>query len=424
MNHVHHDEWEYKLTLGFEIGSWIDNSVATSQETMIAMRRHLHAHPEASGCEVQTTDYLYQQLLDSGLRPRKLEDDCGLIVDVEVGSPDPSIPFVAVRADIDALRLPDRKSVEYKSRHEGLAHACGHDAHSTVVAHVARLVRELAATAEAKSISGRFRFLFQPAEEICEGGRSLVRQGAMEGVGVILGLHVEPMLPAGMVGIRYGTLTAHCDEILIKVTGKGGHAARPHHTTDPIGASAQLVSTLYQMVPRTADSREAAVLTIGSINGGQAPNVIPDQVVLQGTLRTVDSQSRSAIRKRIADVCHSIASMTGNDVTAEWVRELAAVDNDRQVTEVIHSVAKSVIGDESVFVIDKPSMGGEDFSAYLDHAPGCQIRLGCARPGEDWPLLHSPVFDIDERALGIGVRILTRSALELANQFQQAKDES
>jgi amidohydrolase len=394
---------------------WIDRQVAESHEELVSIRRHLHAHPEESLCEFETTSYLFRKLTDAGLAPRKCEDDRGIIVDVDVGTADPALPRVAVRADIDALRLTDRKDVEYKSTKDGMSHACGHDAHATVVLLVARLTHQIATEFETQhQPAGRFRFLFQPAEEVCEGARSLVRQGAMDGVGAILGLHVEPMLPAGMVGLRYGALTAHCDEILIRLNGRGGHAARPHHTTDPIGAAAQLITALYQTLPRTIDSREPAVFTVGRIAGGLAPNVIPDNVEIQGTLRTVDSNSRSAIRKRIGEVCHAIASMSGNDVTVEWVRELGAVRNDTHVTQVVHNVSRELIGDESILEIDKPSMGGEDFSVYLDYAPGCQIRLGCARPGVDWPLLHSPVFDIDERALGIGVRILTRSAFELA----------
>lgn len=405
-----------------EVGTWIDQHVAAAQDSLVATRRHLHAHPEASLHEIQTTDFLYQQLHDAGLSPKKCEGDCGLIVDVTIGQPDPALPIVAVRADIDGLRMSDRKDVDYKSVNDGIAHSCGHDAHSTVVLQIAKLAHEISGKFNAdKMPGGRFRFLFQPAEEVCEGARSLVRQGAMESVGAILGLHVEPLLPAGMVGIRYGALTAHCDEIHMVISGRGGHAARPHHTTDPVSATAQLVSALYQILPRTTDAREPSVFTIGRIAGGLAPNVIPDEVELQGTLRTVDSQSRLTLRKRIAKVCHAVASMTGNDVTVEWTRELGAVRNDSDVTRVVHDVAQSVIGDESILEIPKPSMGGEDFSAYLDHAPGCQIRLGCARPGEDWPLLHSPVFDIDERALGIGVRILSRAAFALASQLAAGK---
>ena len=401
-----------------QAGKWIDQQVADGYDNLVSVRRYLHAHPEASLCEIETTDYLYRQLTEAGLSPTKCEGDCGLIVDVDVGAPDPALPRIAVRADIDGLRMTDRKDVDYKSVNDGIAHTCGHDAHSTVVLHVAKLVHEISTTFDPeKRPTGRFRFLFQPAEEVCEGARSLVRQGAMESVGAILGLHVEPLLPAGMVGIRYGALTAHCDEIHMRINGRGGHAARPHHTTDPISAAAQLISALYQILPRTTDSREPSVFTIGRIVGGLAPNVIPDEVKLEGTLRSVDSNSRLTIRKRISDVCHAVASMTGNDVTVDWGHNLAAVRNDSEVTRVVHDVARDVIGDESILEIAKPSMGGEDFSAYLDHAPGCQIRLGCARPGEDWPLLHSPVFDIDERALGIGVRVLTRSAFALANHL-------
>jgi len=236
----------------------------------------------------------------------------------------------------------------------------------------------------------------------------------MDGVDAILGLHVDPERIVGKVGIRYGVLTANCDEVVIVVGGHGGHAARPHHTLDPIAASAHLVSTLYEFLPRSVDARNASVFTVGKIEGGYAPNVIPESVEMHGTLRTTDAESRQLLQQRIRDICSGVEQSSGTRVEVRFQQPLKSVDNHPRIAAALEEASLAVVGRENIDLIDQPSMGGEDFSVYLDHAPGALLRLGCADPADDSPpFLHSSLFDVDERAIALGARVLLRAAFLL-----------
>ena len=398
-----------------EFEAWLDRRVAGRTSDIVATRRHLHKHPEPSGLETETTRFLANELSRAGLTPRECDNGVGVIADLDIGPAAEDLPRVAVRADIDGLRLDDEKTVEYRSSRPGVAHACGHDAHATMVLETARCLaagRQSATLPSEQAI--RLRFVFQPAEETCTGARWMVRQGALDGVNSIVALHVDPQCEVGHVGIRYGLMTAHCDELAITVEGRGGHAARPHDTTDVVGAAALLITTLYQNVPRSIDARRPGVLTIGRIASGQALNVIPSHVELEGSLRTTDVATREMLRGRIREICDGVAVTTRNHIQLEFSNALSAVRNHRHVTSVVEAASCRVLDRNAIQTIHEPSMGGEDFSVYLDYVPGTQFRLGCASPGVEWPLLHSPVFDIDERALALGIRILSRSALMLA----------
>lgn len=412
---------------GFDAEAWrrlepwegrLDAQVARLADEQVAIRRHLHAHPEPSGAEVETTRFVQQRLTAAGLGPRVLENPqglpTGLVVDAVLGQPRPDGPLIALRADIDALRLADEKTVDYRSRVSGVAHACGHDAHTAILL-TAALAGIGAAHDDGLSGGVRLRFLFQPAEETSEGARSLVEHGAMDGVAAVLGLHVDPERTCGEVGIRYGTLTAHCDEVEIRIEGHGGHAARPHHSIDPIAAAAQLVGALYQSLPRSVDSRHPSVFTIGRIAGGSAPNVIPEQVELHGTLRTTDTPTRNRLLDRIQEIGRGVEQASGSRIAVRFLHPLGSVYNDPKITAALESACRRVIDAERIILLDKPSMGGEDFSVYLEHAPGAMLRLGCAVPGGKAPFLHSPLFDLDERALALGTRILLRTALLLSH---------
>ncbi len=383
---------------------------------VVATRRHLHAHPEPSGEETETTRFLAEQLRQAGLPVVALPRGSGLWTDLELGQVTRTTPRIALRADIDALRIQDEKDVPYRSRYAGVAHCCGHDAHAAMVLGTALAAqRMLRGTVPYVGPPVRLRFLFQPAEETCEGARWMIEQGALEGVDAILGVHVDPERTAGTVGIRYGVLTAHCDELDVLVDGRGGHAARPHHTIDPIAAAVQLVATWYQLVPRSVDSRDPHVLTIGKIAGGSAPNVIPQCVELRGSLRTVSDAARMRLKRRIEQIAQGVAEATGARIHVRFLNPLPAVVNAPVPTAALHYASIAVLGADQVEILEAPSMGGEDFSLYLPHVPGAMLRLGCAKPGmPDWPLLHSPLFDVDETALPTGVRILLAAALVLA----------
>ena len=381
----------------------------------IAVRRYLHTHPEPSGDEVQTTQFIVERLLALGIVAHIPARGVGVLADLKIGSPATDAPIVAIRADIDALRMQDRKAVPYASGCPGVAHACGHDAHMTVVLAAAELITTLSRRLPESDVpSAHFRFIFQAAEETAQGANWMVEDGALLGVTSILGLHVDPTIPAGKVGIRYGVLTAQVDEVLLEVRGKGGHAARPQHTSDPIGTAAMLVSALYQSVPRRADSLTPMVFSIGSIHGGTASNVIPDRVEITGTLRSTEQRTRDSVLRSIRQICAGIAAATANTIDVTYRSPLGSVINDITVTSAIEAATIQVVGGENIVLIDRPSMGGEDFAVYIDHVRGAQFRLGCAGPEGDWPLLHAPTFDVAERAIPLGARIMTRAALLLA----------
>ncbi len=197
----------------------------------------------------------------------------------------------------------------------------------------------------------------------------MVESGAMDDVAAIIGAHVDPMYRVGMVGIRYGVLTAHCDEVLLRLEGRGGHAARPYLTTDPVAAAAQLIGALHQNLPRSVDARNPSVLTIGRIHAGEASNVIPDHVEMSGSLRTIDAETRDILIKRLHEVCQGVEIATGNRITVGLHNSLAAVHNDHRVVAALETVARSIAGEDAIHFLERPSMGGEDFSVYLKHGP-------------------------------------------------------
>lgn len=412
-------------TAGTELDCWVkpfDLAADRLAGDVVRFRRHLHRHPEPSGEEVETTQFVASRLESIGLTARGCLSDAGrkvgLIADCDLGRPAAGTPRIAIRCDMDALRIPDEKDVEYRSQHDGIAHACGHDAHTAILLGIATAAAELNADAAAGNGNAptglRLRFLFQPAEEISGGARWLVDQGAMDGVDAVIGLHVDPERPAGEVGIRTGVLTANCDEVDVEIRGHGGHAARPHHSHDPIAAASQLVSAMYQQLPRSVDSRDPSVFTVGRINGGYAANVIPECVRLQGSLRTIAASSRSTLKRRMREICEGVARAAGVEIDLRFSAPLNAVVNDPLVAAALEAAARRVLGAGGVKRIDRPSLGGEDFSVYLERAPGALLRLGCAAPGEKAPFLHSPRFDVDERCLPLGMRILFQTAVHLS----------
>ncbi len=386
----------------------IDRAVEELGGEMISLRRHLHMHPEPSHEEFQTTSLLAQRLEDRGIACRVAPSGRGLIA----GSLDGE-RLVALRADIDALRIRDEKDVPYRSCREGLMHACGHDAH-TAMAYgatlaLAGLCRELGVEKPS------WRTIFQPSEEEGEGAAEMVGAGAMEGVSSILALHVDPDRCVGEVGWRIGPLTACCDELHLVVHGRGGHAARPHLAIDPIVAAVQFLSMAYLQVPRSVDSREPVVVTFGAITGGTQSNVIPDKVVVRGTVRTFSRAVTARVEEQLLSISRGIESLTGARLELSFLHGPDAVVNDPAVTTAWVQELGGLVGQRNVREITLPSLGGEDFAAYLKEAPGCLLRIGAATPGTGtWPSLHSPLFDIDERMLTIGAKALARGAIMLS----------
>lgn len=400
----------------------LDAAIEQHAAEMVAVRRHLHMHPEPSGCEQATTQYLLGRLRQIGPHPGAHPDgegtsrfatrfgpeQRGLIV--EPSAPQGDGPCIGLRADIDALHIDDDKQVDYRSKVDGVMHACGHDAH-TAMTFGAILALDAAAQQGALPWPVNWRAIFQPAEESAVGAREMVDAGAADGLRGILALHVDPTRRTGTIGVRAGNFTADCQEINIHIHGQGGHASRPHESRDPIAAAAQLITSMYQFVHRTIDSQEPVVVTIGQINGGSNYNAIPDRVFLRGTLRCFDRLVKEHAIKRIDRLASGIATASDTTITIEYRSGPPAVRNDAAMTDLIRRAATELLGEESVQRIDRPSMGGEDFANYLEKTPGAMFRLGCARePSESAPL-HSPRFDIDEAALPIGAKILARTAV-------------
>ena len=261
-----------------------------------------------------------------------------------------------------------------------------------------------------------WRAIFQPAEEVSEGAIEMIEAGAVEDVRSIVALHVDPELSVGRIGQRSGVLTAACQEVRITVRGVGGHAARPHLAVDPIAVAAQLVTVLYQALPRSVDARDPSVVTFGSIRGGTGPNIIPDEVELLGTIRTLSDRAAAQVEERISQVARGLATASRCTIDVSFLRGTASVYNDPAVTAVCVQAAGQVVGSANVEEIRLPSMGGEDFSGYLKHVPGCLLRLGVASLDRPRHPLHSPHFDIDEDALTIGARLLAHSVVLLSSE--------
>lgn len=407
----------------------LDTVVADNANQVVALRRHLHAHPELSGAELQTSLHLYQLLGKLKLDLRMGPEGCGVIAESPNASgeptsagglPPPPPNRIAFRGDIDALSIQDEKKVPYRSTHTGIMHACGHDAH-TAIAYGTILALTKLQQQDQLPWPVAWRAIFQPAEETASGAAQMIANGVLEGVEKIFALHVDPMRRTGEIGLRAGPLTAHCDMLKFTVRGEGGHAARPHESKDPIAAAALLISTLYQFVPRATDSLDAVVLTIGQVQGGKNPNVIPDTVSLSGTLRTLDAAVRTRTVEQIRQVVRGVEEITDTKIGIDFPVSIPSVQNDAELTRLVWQAAEEILGTDNVQLIPRPSMGSEDFACYLAHIPGVMFRLGSAADLAATTSLHTPKFDIDETALAIGTRLMTRAVIMASQPMDDPK---
>lgn len=403
------------LGLSSELISEINSHTANILPEIVEIRRYLHRHPELSEQEFATTDYLARQVETLGLQPKITEQGTGLICDFvhNAVSAEP-LERLAIRGDIDGLPICDAKLVDYRSTRDGVMHACGHDAHPAIVFGTLKLLGLL-------GHEGRLpwpiavRGLFQPAEETATGATAMIHSHAMRNVSAALALHVDPTRLVGEVGLRAGTLTASCDTFQIDFEGRGGHGARPHLTNDPIEAAATWITTALRRIPRSVDAQQPIVISIGVIQAGQASNVIPDSAMLQGTLRTLSKSARREALEALEDVNESIEKQFGVKVRVQLSQSAPPVENDPAMTKVLGAVAEQVLSAGCVDWIENPSMGSEDFSYYLEHVPGVMFRLGVAGDQVGRAPLHTPQFDIDERSLAIGMRLMTAMAIEYFN---------
>ncbi|WP_320778637.1 amidohydrolase [Streptomyces sp. CRN 30] len=380
----------------------------TLRAELVAFRRDLHMHPELGNQEFRTTAAIKARLEQAGLAPRVLDGGTGLVCDI--GEWDGGRPRLAFRADIDALPIPDTKvDCSYRSTVPDRAHACGHDVHTTVVLGAGLVLAELHRQGR---LPRPVRLVFQPAEEVLPGGAAeALKSGVLDGVGRIIAVHCDPKVEAGRIGLRIGPITSACDRLEVALDGPGGHTARPHLTTDLVTAVARVATDVPALVARRVDARSGLSLTWGRIESGHAPNVIPQHAELSGTVRCLDL----AAWREAPDVVHAaideIANLHRAKSEINYIRGVPPVDNDPAVTELLRDAMTARRGAQSVEGTEQ-SLGGEDFSWYLEHVPGAMARLGVRRPGDRLVRdLHQGDFDADEHAITVGVELFTAAAL-------------
>jgi amidohydrolase len=381
--------------------------VQTAADWVVNLRRDLHAHPELAFEERRTTKLLAELLEGMGLETRTFDTHTG-VIGLLRGSSDG--PTVALRADIDALPVAELGTPSYRSRIHGKMHACGHDANTAIMAGVAR---KLANDHDMRACAGNVKFIFQPAEERISGALSMIESGVLENpkVDLLLAGHMSPDLPAGRIGVFHDVGYASSDSFVITITGRGSHGGRPEQGNDPIVAGASLVTLVQSVVSRNIKPTQAGVITIGSFQGGTAGNVIPESVVLTGTIRALDEDIRQLLIRRLREMAQGTAAAYGLECTAEITTGTPVLVTDETASFFVHQIAGDVFGPEQVSFIP-PIMGSEDFAFYCMRCPSTIVRLGCSNPGAGitYPL-HSAYFDIDERVLGIGVELFSQAAL-------------
>jgi amidohydrolase len=396
---------------------------------LVAFRRDLHMHPELGNQEFRTTAAIKERLEKAGLKPRVLPSGTGLVCDIgrDVGGIDPGTgldadtgldaaeqgsgpDMLALRADIDALPIPDTKSeCPYRSTVPDRAHACGHDVHTTVVLG-AGLV--LAGLHRQGLLPRPVRLIFQPAEEVLPGGAAeAIKAGVLDGVGRIIAVHCDPRVDAGVIGLRQGAITSACDRLEVLLDGPGGHSARPHLTTDLVTAAARVATDVPALVARRVDTRAGLAVTWGRIESGHAPNVIPQHAELSGTVRCLDINAWRHAPDIVVAAIDEVANLHKAKSEINYVRGVPPVVNEPAVTELLRDAMVARRGASSVESTEQ-SLGGEDFSWYLERVPGALARLGVRTPGERTLRdLHQGDFDVDESAIEVGVELFTAAAL-------------
>ena len=368
---------------------------------MVETRRALHRIPENGFSEFKTQALLTERLTAMGI-PFEGERTW-IVADIHGGRPGPT---VALRADMDALPVTEPQGCPFRSEHEGWMHACGHDMHMAVQLGTARLLNAMK-----KDLRGNVRLLFQPAEETVGGAAPMVAAGVLKGVDAIYGLHVQPYMNVGQIDTRPGCLNASTDELSIVIQGVSAHAARPHQGVDAIVCAAQLITALQTVVSRSTSPLESAVVSLGVIHGGDAPNIVCDRVEIRGTLRTADPDLRAQLKRRIREICDGVASACGTTIDLNIVTSYAALMNTPAEAERVIRIGRQLLGAENAAFRESPSMGGEDFSYFVEKVPGVFWHLGCAS-AQPAPTLHSRDFVADERCLPIGAAMQAALVLD------------
>ena len=370
-------------------------------QRLTALRRDLHQHPELSFEETRTASVLSDFLNSLDLLDVTRVAGTGIVA--RVAGRNPHAPVVALRGDIDALPIREATGLSFASVNIGVMHACGHDVHATWTVGAAALLR-------AEPAEGDVLIVLQPAEETGKGARAMLDAGALTGVHAIFGAHVDRRFTVGQVVAQAGPLAASADTFEIALTGRGAHAARPHEAADPIVAAAALITALQTVVSRRVNPASPAVLTIGVITAGTAPNIIPDRAVLRGTLRAADAETRATLRAELRSISKHIAAAHGVEARVDVDDGVPPVINSADAASWAAHAARNVLGQDSVIPLGTTNMAAEDFASYLETIRGCFLRIGARREGENFIPAHSPEFDVAEEAIIVGAEVLAESA--------------
>ncbi len=373
------------------------------ERELVDTRRDLHSHPEVAFEEERTAALVADRLRNLGMEPKEGIGGTGVTASWNTTGKGKRL---LLRADMDALPVQEENEEEYRSRVEGKMHGCGHDGHTAILLTVARMLTRLSPPP-----AGGIEFLFQPAEEIANGALAMIDAGALQSspVDAAFGLHLWNSLPIGKVAVTDGPVMAAADEFNVTVLGRGCHAAAPQEGRDPILAAAHVVSALQQISSRRVDPLDSAVVSVGSIHGGDTFNVIPEKVLLNGTVRSFSNEVYETIPELFEDVVKNAAKTMGCETRIDYIRSARPVINDAHMAEIVREVAREIVGPENL--LDERTMGAEDFGEFLYRVPGCFFFVGSANDslGKNHPH-HSPRFDFDEDALSIGARLLATVA--------------
>jgi amidohydrolase len=389
------------------LNNTIEYLVSNYLPEFIGFREYLHAHPELSFQEYETAKFVSEKLSSWEIEHKTEVAGTGIVATIKGKNPESRI--IALRGDMDALPILEKNEASYKSQNDGIMHACGHDVHTTCLLGAAKILQETR-----NEWTGTIKCIFQPGEEKHPGGASLlIKEGVLENPkpSAIFALHVYPHLPFGKVGFREGQYMASADEIYITVKGKGGHAALPHQTIDPIIIAANLLVSLQQIISRNCNPLQPSVLSFGKIHGGNAGNVIPSEVKLEGTLRCMDeawrSKAHELIKRHTVELCKAL----GGDADVEIPIGYPSLFNHPETTQRARKIAQEALGNENIVELDL-RMAAEDFSFYTHVVPGCFFRLGTSHEGQFEYPVHNAQFDIYQQAIGIGVRLFCEIAMK------------
>lgn len=386
----------------------------TINDELVKIRRDFHMNPEVGGSEHRTMNKICEYLDSWGIEYEKGVADTGVVAIVRgKNKNDEKSLCIGVRADIDALPIKEETIVEFKSRNDGVMHACGHDAHTTIALGTAKIIKSMES-----QLKGDVKFFFQPAEETTGGAERMINEGCLKNpdVDYVFGLHVDPSIKTGSVCLKYGKMMASSDEITISAIGKSTHGAHPHEGVDPLVIASNLILSLQSLVSRNLSPLNSAVFTLGSIHGGTKGNIIPDEVEMTGILRTLDQQTREFMKRRISEIVENVPKAYGGEGRLYIRESYKALINNDEAVDAVRETAEKILGKENVVISQYPNMGTEDFSYFAECSKACFFNLGCRNEAIDavYPI-HSSMFKLDESCLNIGVKLQVENVLKILN---------